>query len=128
VPTVVQMRIWTVDEANEALPRVAAAVERIRTLFTEVREARTRVQGNGGSTNGGGVHASERAFQEIVRELDADGIVVRDPERGLIDFTAIAPDGRQYWLCWLPDEPAIAWWHWPEDGFAGRRPLTDPPE
>lgn len=122
------MRIWTLAEATGALPRVAAAVDRIRTRFEEVRAARTRVQGNGGSTNGGGVHAAERELQTLLRELDDDGIVVRDPARGLIDFTAIAPSGRQYWLCWLPDEPEIGWWHWPEDGFAGRRPLTDPPE
>ncbi|HEX5614551.1 MAG TPA: DUF2203 domain-containing protein [Acidimicrobiia bacterium] len=122
------MRIWTLAEANDALPRVAAAVDRIRVLFGEVRDARTRVQGNGGSTNGGGVHAAERELQALLRDLDDDGIVVRDPERGLIDFTAIAPSGRQYWLCWLPDEPAIGWWHWPEDGFAGRRPLADPPD
>jgi hypothetical protein len=24
-------------------------------------------------------------------------------------------------------EPEVAWWHWPEAGFAGRRPLSDPP-
>ena len=93
------MRIWTVAEANEALPRVAAAVERIRTLFVEAREARSRVQGNGGSTNGGGVHASERAFQDIARELDADGIVVRDPETGkpIGNKPAGAKSGKPRW-------------------------------
>jgi hypothetical protein len=24
-------------------------------------------------------------------------------------------------------EPEVAYWHWPESGFAGRRPLSDPP-
>jgi hypothetical protein len=24
-------------------------------------------------------------------------------------------------------EPAVEWWHWPDTGFAGRRPLSDPP-
>ena len=64
----------------------------------------------------------------MLAELNADGIVLRDPERGLIDFPARAPSGREYWICWLAGEDEVAWWHWPEDGFPGRKPLTDPPE
>jgi hypothetical protein len=25
------------------------------------------------------------------------------------------------------DEDEVSWWHWPETGFAGRTPLSDPP-
>jgi hypothetical protein len=53
--------------------------------------------------------------------------VVRDLERGLVDFPARSPSGRDYWLCWVVGEPEVAWWHWPEAGFAGRTPLGDPP-
>jgi hypothetical protein len=31
-------------------------------------------------------------------------------------------------LCWLDGEDAIDWWHWPHAGFAGRTPLTTPPQ
>jgi hypothetical protein len=27
-------------------------------------------------------------------------------------------------LCWLENEDTIGWWHLPEHGFAGRRPLS----
>ena len=37
------------------------------------------------------------------------------------------PGGRWYWLCWLVGEEAVTWWHWPEDGFAGRTPIDQPP-
>jgi hypothetical protein len=67
------------------------------------------------------------AFAAAVEELAGEGIVLRDADRGLIDFPAIAPDGRRYWLCWVVGEPSVAWWHWPEDGFAGRQPLSDRP-
>ena len=63
----------------------------------------------------------------MIGELQADGIIVRDPERGLIDFPALAPSGATYLLCWLDGEDAIDWWHWPDDGFAGRTPITEPP-
>jgi hypothetical protein len=65
---------------------------------------------------------------EAITELAREGIVLRDAEQGLIDFPARAPSGRVYWLCWIVGEPAVAWWHWPEDGFAGRTPITQPPQ
>ena len=34
-------------------------------------------------------------------------------------------DGREVYLCWEEGEPEIAFWHEPETGFAGRRPLAD---
>jgi hypothetical protein len=67
-----------------------------------------------------------RALVEISRalgELDAVEIVLRDSERGLIDFPA-RRDGVEVYLCWLvDDEESIGFWHQPDAGFAGRRPL-----
>jgi hypothetical protein len=67
-----------------------------------------------------------RALVEISRalgELDAVEIVLRDSERGLIDFPAMR-DGVEVYLCWLvDDEESIGFWHQPDAGFAGRRPL-----
>jgi hypothetical protein len=67
-----------------------------------------------------------RALVEISRaigELDAVDIVLRDAGRGLIDFPAMR-DGAEVYLCWLvDDEESIGFWHEPEAGFAGRRPL-----
>lgn len=55
-------------------------------------------------------------------ELEAVDIVLRDIDRGLIDFPAIR-DGEEIYLCWLVDEAEIGFWHDPGSGFAGRRPL-----
>jgi hypothetical protein len=67
-----------------------------------------------------------RPLVEISRaagELDAVEIVLRDVTRGLIDFPAMR-DGEEVYLCWLVDvEDSIGFWHEPEAGFAGRRPL-----
>ena len=66
------------------------------------------------------------ALVEISRalgELDAVEIVLRDVDRGLIDFPALR-DGVEVYLCWLvDDEESIGFWHQPDAGFAGRRPL-----
>ena len=66
------------------------------------------------------------AFLEV-RELLARsrqlGIVVRDIDRGLIDFPAIR-DGREVYLCWELDEERIGFWHDLESGYGGRQPLA----
>ena len=83
------------------------------------------VSGNGHGPGGDGQRSELR---EVLEELTELGIVVRDPTRGLIDFPAQTADGRTYLLCWLDGEASIDWWHWPEDGFAGRTPLSQPPD
>ena len=50
------------------------------------------------------------------------GIVVRDPSSGLIDFPS-KREGKVVFLCWRVGEERIAYWHDPESGFAGRKPL-----
>lgn len=59
--------------------------------------------------------------------LEAEGIMLRDLDRGIVDFHAVAPSGRTYCLSWVVGEPEVAWWYWPETGFDGRTPLTEPP-
>ena len=65
---------------------------------------------------------------EALAELEERGIVLRDLERGLVDFPSRHASGREVLLCWQLGEPDLAWWHLPEDGFAGRRPLPIPPQ
>ena len=118
------MRVWTVEEANAALPRVGQLVEKIRAARAELRSTSS----NGRSGSDGQSRADAREpVQRAVEELMSEGIVLRDPERGLIDFPALSSSGRRYWLCWVVGEPEVAWWHWEHAGFAGRRPLTTPP-
>jgi hypothetical protein len=123
------MRAWTVAEVNQAIPRLRALIERIRTLVREGRAATAehtgRVQGNGQRPPASEAAAELRAALD---ELARDEIVLRDAETGLVDFPARSPSGRPYWLCWLPEEPEVGWWHWPDTGFAGRRPLSEPPD
>jgi hypothetical protein len=121
------MRYWTAEEANAALPWVEAVVRRMRDAAAKARK-RIELIGERISTNG---HLepdeSTETLHAAVRELAAEEIVVRDVQAGLVDFPARSPSGRPYWLCWVLGEPAVAFWHWPQDGFAGRTPLSDPP-
>jgi hypothetical protein len=122
-----QAEPWTVERANAALPRVGAALERIRDLVAEARKEREDTaglrEGNGHPTPPKGTGE----LRDVVQALTGEGIILRDLDAGLVDFPARLADGREYLLCWVLGEPAVEWWHWPDTGFAGRRPLTDLP-
>jgi hypothetical protein len=122
-----QAEPWTVERANAALPRVGATLMRIRDLAAEARRER---EGTAGLLEGNGHPAPPSGTAELraaVEALTGEGIILRDVDAGLVDFPARLDDGRQYLLCWVLGEPAVEWWHWPDTGFAGRRPLADLP-
>lgn len=62
------------------------------------------------------------ALRALERELTDIGCVLKDWERGLVDFPA-EHEGRRVWLCWQLGEPTVGHWHEWEAGFAGRRPI-----
>ena len=48
--------------------------------------------------------------------------MIKDIDRGLIDFPAIIDD-REVFLCWELGEDEVAYWHDLEAGYGGREPL-----
>jgi hypothetical protein len=57
-----------------------------------------------------------------IEELQELGVLVKDLDRGLVDFPCVHR-GRELLLCWQLGEDEVGYWHGLEDGFAGRRPL-----
>jgi hypothetical protein len=117
---------FTVEEANALLPALRASLERIRAARRVVLD-RSEALGRSASADGGGPVGREvwEALATLRRELEAltrRGVVLRDAESGLVDFPA-RREGRPVFLCWRRDEDRVAYWHGPESGFAGRRPL-----
>jgi len=121
-------RHYTVEDANACLPAVGSMVRR-------VRDARRRLQASGfdarfttvAELTGGAWPGREHAQAALDVALGFDvlerlDIVVRDLERGLIDFPSLL-GGEEVYLCWLLDEPTVGHWHAVETGFGGRRPL-----
>jgi hypothetical protein len=119
-------RLFTVEEANALLPELRRSLDAIRQARHQVLEGAEPFRGRA-ATNGGGEQRPEywQAMSTLREELEgliALGIVLRDAESGLVDFPARV-DGREVFLCWRPDEDRVGYWHGPESGFAGRRPL-----
>ena len=65
---------------------------------------------------------TDAAAEALVR-LDRIGVIVKDADRGLVDFPALREGGEEVLLCWQVGEDEVAYWHGLEEGFAGRKPL-----
>ena len=124
----VHERHFTVDEANALLPRLRALLDGMREAQTQLTDEQARealsaaAPGNGGGSPGRQVGEGFLAFRDGIMELQELGVVLRDIERGLIDFPAIL-EGREVYLCWQSGEDEVGHWHDLEGGFAGRHPL-----
>jgi Uncharacterized conserved protein (DUF2203) len=123
-------RHYTVEQANAVRPWVAERVRCVRdaqrqlvALGEPALDAISALDANsGGAYPGRDVAGPLVGLSRALGQLDAVDVVVRDVERGLVDFPAIR-DGEEIYLCWLLEEDRIRFWHDPDGGFAGRQPL-----
>jgi hypothetical protein len=121
-------RHYTVEQANAALGWVMERIERLRSARQGLNdeEARAALM-EAGPTNGGGEpgRVVSDAFVEMrnaLIELQAMEVVLRDLDRGLVDFPSIR-GGQEVFLCWEEGEEEIGYWHDLDSGYGGRRPL-----
>jgi hypothetical protein len=61
-------------------------------------------------------------LEGLINEVHEYGCVIKDLDIGLIDFPTMFR-GREVCLCWKLGEPAIAYWHGADEGFAGRKEI-----
>jgi hypothetical protein len=124
---VTEERLFTVEEANALLEELGPRLARIRDAREVVIRTSRRVADRI-VEDGGGV-AGDRSYWEALQVLRAEvehlattGVVLRDPESGLVDFLGEV-DGRRVWLCWRAGEGRVSHYHELDSGFAGRKPL-----
>ena len=129
-------RYFTAEEANETLALVRPLAEELvshRRALLAAEERRAdldrRIAGNGEALDARDlVDLEARITREaaelascVVRIQDL-GVLVKDLDRGLVDFPALRGD-EEVLLCWQVGEDEIAYWHGLEEGYAGRKPL-----
>lgn len=118
-------RVFTADAAN-------AELEDLRTLLPRLREARRRlvkastritdaVASDGGGVAGTDWFDAQLELKADVQQLAKAGILLRDPEKGLVDFPA-ERDGRRVFLCWQLGEDEVGFFHEETNGFSSRKP------
>jgi hypothetical protein len=119
-------RVFTVAEANAELTELRERLPRLRDARIGLIESSERIT-DAVASDGGGVAGSDwfRHQETLKTELMylADrGILLRDPDTGLIDFPA-ERDGEQVFLCWRLGEGDVEYFHGVHSGFSGRKPL-----
>lgn len=123
-------RHYSVGQANEAIPWVRERLDRLRAARAGLTDEEARAAlAEAGPSNGGGAPGrvvSEAFFElrDVLVELREAEIVVRDLDRGLLDFPALR-EGREVYLCLADGEDEIGFWHEPDAGFGGRTALDD---
>jgi hypothetical protein len=121
-------RHYSVEQANAALGWVGERLDRLRAAHERLTDGEARAAlGAAAPTNGGGapglvVSDGFLALQSALRELQEMEIVLRDLDRGLVDFPSVRED-REVYLCWEEGEDEIGFWHELDAGHAGRQSL-----
>lgn len=133
-------RTYTLRDADAILPEIAAVVQRLREMRDDVVALRDGYHLREEALAAGAGRSPEDdpellrlrlrmrglvdQMQAEAAWLDERDIVLRDISTGLLDFPAEA-NGRPIWLCWRLGEASVTSWHAQDEGFAGRRPLSD---
>jgi hypothetical protein len=126
-------KLYTVEQANRALPYVRRVVEDLvaehRRWSDAVRDLEVLAARERADAPDPRAEALRRLAQTCAADIDAFlgelaalGVECKGYDIGLVDFPAVL-DGREVFLCWRLGEAAVAHWHDRDAGFAGRRPI-----
>ena len=119
---------YTRDEAEALLPQVRQWLRQAEHTRDQLLKYDQRLQTfvkPGRDAGGELVNDWMRAmadFREALEQFQQRSILIKDVDRGLLDFPAII-GGREVFLCWEKDEDAIEFWHDLDTGYAGRERL-----
>jgi len=139
-----QQRLFSLEEANELLPRLNAAFERLERLRNEIsiayralREAGVSIEDEDAiealdpSSLDASLRSDAARLKQMVREvgrtltaLHEEGCIIKDLRLGLVDFYSLI-DGMPVFLCWQFGEQAIAFYHPVDQGFSSRIALPN---
>jgi hypothetical protein len=133
-------KIFSVEEANRLIPWLEESLEALAVTARAVSALRRELTVLSAIAVTGATSQSEdmreladkagrekellARFREQLGGLVASGCILRDLEIGLVDFYSLARD-RIICLCWRRGEAEIGHWHPVDQGFAGRRPLSE---
>ena len=130
-----QDKYFTPDEADHLIPKLEQIVSNMLDqrksalgIGEELQAMQDRIQA------GENVIATElmnkrteldfivEIIQEGLNQIEDLGGQPKDLDLGLVDFPAVL-DGEEILLCWRYGEKSIRYYHAPEDGYSGRKPL-----
>ncbi len=130
-----RLRTYTVQEANQELPRVRRIVEQIAQLsallpeledqariaeYESRRDGATADKKQKGQQARDAASAAELERLKAIAALNGLGISLKGALEGLVDFPSYR-DGEAVELCWKLGEEKVDHWHRIGEGYAGRK-------
>ena len=120
-------RVFTNAEATALLPLLTELLTALRGAHHAALDQAAETEYHTVSSNGSEAAATEaprpfREAQRLTEEIARLGVILRDPETGLVDFASVR-EGTPIYLCWRLGEARIGFWHARDTGFMGRLPL-----
>jgi hypothetical protein len=124
-------RLFTVREANAALPLVRAITQDLVRDASDLVDRRDRLQvllagrrltvGNPYDDElaqmGEDLERDANRIREYIEELEQLGVELKSATDGLVDFPGIL-EGRHVYFCWKLGESEVSHWHEIDAGFA----------
>lgn len=132
-------KLLTLEEANALLPKVQVLALQLKGLYHSVVKTNKEMDeviaklsaGNGHPVSDLKDRLEEltkhqlqliEAYQSAVAQLEDLGGLLKDAEKGLVDFYTLHDDQVAF-LCWHLGEDKVRFWHTLEEGFSGRKQL-----
>ena len=120
---------FTLEEARALLPQLRQIFRDVHRRRDRIREADEKLgnllQKTHDDLGGPIVNGLLRDLLQMnaqLQRIQKLGVVVKDLDRGLLDFPAVR-DSREVFLCWELEEDDIEFWHDLDTGYAGRERL-----
>ena len=127
-------KYFTIESAQKQIPRIKKSLSKLQNLkkaieailsvkidpneigFDEFHETNTKLNKE--------YHKLSYEFYKELEQLEKIGCLLKDLERGLVDFYCKF-EGKDIFLCWKLGEDKIKAWHEIDAGFGGRQPVVD---
>lgn len=134
-----RITLYTVEEANQLLVELRPRLERVLGMKREFDKLETSLSVLMIATSGAAPDNPDTREMAVISdkrlrlgemigrgigELHERGVLVKDLDRGLVDFYALSGD-RLIFLCWHLGEAELTHWHTLEGGYSTRQPLKE---
>ena len=126
-------KLFSPQEANELIPRLAVLVRELQVSANELRRRIGEIAELDEAVATFALaeivklHPALRPaatrMAELASQIESFGCLLKDIDQGLVDFPAEITSDDTVLLCWQFGEPCVLAWHPVEGGFADRKPL-----
>lgn len=132
-----QLKVFTVEEANQMLPQLAELIHKIQEKQRALLAKEVEIDSlellypplEEGKPSPEVAREMElydgwvNEFYDLIDQVQELGCFLKDLEAGLVDFYTLH-QGRVVYLCWKLGEEKVGFWHEVGRGYAYRQPLS----